>query len=109
VLAWDSRHLLVFGLRGNVYESNDQGSSWRKVDAPGSVSLLGGTLLANGGAVLVGANGTVLTRADAKSGFTAHTSKNANGETPYLTGVVQAGNGDFLLVGDKGVDPYHPQ
>lgn len=109
VLVWDDQHLLAFGLRGNVYESLDQGSSWTKVATPGNAALMGGMTLADGGAVLVGANGTVLVRAKAGLPFVAQTYKNANGETPYLSGVVPDGKGAYLLVGDKGVDRYHLQ
>jgi photosystem II stability/assembly factor-like uncharacterized protein len=109
VIAWDEHHLLAFGLRGNVYESFDQGASWSKVDASGSASLMGGVALPDGGAVLVGGNGTVLVRAKAGTPFVAQTFKNASGETPTLAGVTLDGKGDYLLVGDMGVDLFHPQ
>jgi photosystem II stability/assembly factor-like uncharacterized protein len=109
VMAWDENHLLAFGLRGNVYESFSQGLIWTKVDALCGVALMGGIALPEGGAVLVGANGTVRVRAKSGLPFVAQTYKNANGETPYLAGVILDGNGDYLLVGDKGVDLYHPQ
>jgi photosystem II stability/assembly factor-like uncharacterized protein len=104
----DSR-LLTYGLRGNVFESSDDGGSWRKVDSHASTSLMGGSQLDGGGVILAGANGTVLTRASADAPFVASTYRNAAGETPALAGIVPAGNGKFVLVGDKGVDLYHPQ
>ncbi len=104
VLSLGQGHLLTYGLRGNVYESSDLGNSWNKVQALGSVSLMGGSALDNGGVVLAGANGTILTRAAQGAPFVATTFKNAYGETPALSGIVPAGNGAFVLVGDKGAD-----
>jgi photosystem II stability/assembly factor-like uncharacterized protein len=65
---------------------------------------MGGAALANGGAVLVGANGTMLHRADAAAPFVPTTFRNALGETPALAGVSPAGDGRYVVVGDKGAD-----
>jgi len=109
VLATGGNRLLAYGLRGNVYESADGGDSWNKVDTQASVSLMGGSLLEGGGVVLAGANGTVLRRAAADKPFTISTFHNAAGETPALAGILPDGRGDFVIVGDKGADSYHPQ
>lgn len=109
VLSWDDGRILTYGLRGNVYESTDSGSSWNKIQTQGNVSLQGGHALDNGGAVLVGANGTVLIRKDAASPFETVIYKNGNGETPLLSGVYPTGDGNYVLIGDKGVGRYHPQ
>ena len=109
VLAWEGEHILVFGLRGNVYESTDLGNSWVRVETGITHSLMGGYALPNGGAILVGANGAVLTRADSSSPFTSSTFQNAANETPLLSGVLPAAQGQYLLIGDKGVDLYRPQ
>ena len=109
VLAWDGDHILAFGLRGNIYESDDLGDNWRKVDSGINSSLIGGAALANGGAVLVGSNGVVLIRKDAASPFVLNNYQNAAGETPVLANAFDAGNGQFLLIGDKGVDLYQPK
>jgi photosystem II stability/assembly factor-like uncharacterized protein len=108
VLWLGEQRLLAYGLRGNVYESRDNGSSWSKVDAATGVSLMGGSALESGGVALVGANGTVLRRAGADDAFVASVFRNAAGETPMLAGIVPAANGDFILVGDKGADLFHP-
>lgn len=109
VLHLGEQRLLAFGLRGNVYESADGGSSWNKVETQGNTSLMGGNALDGGGVVLAGANGTVLTRAGAAGPFVATTFRNAAGETPALSGIAPLPNGDYVLVGDKGADIYHPQ
>lgn len=104
VLSLDGGTLLAYGLRGNVYASSDGGSSWSKVPAQGSASLMGGVGLPNGGAVLVGGNGTVLHRASAGAPFVPATFRNPAGETPALAGVAPAGDGRYVVVGDKGAD-----
>jgi photosystem II stability/assembly factor-like uncharacterized protein len=109
VLSWDGDHILAFGLRGNVYESDDLGDTWRKVDSGVNSSLIGGQALANGGAILVGSNGVVLIRKDKDSPFVLSNFQNAAGETPVLANAFEAGNGQFLLIGDKGVDLYQPK
>jgi photosystem II stability/assembly factor-like uncharacterized protein len=109
VLDLGNGSLLAYGLRGNVFQSRDAGSTWTKVATQGNVNLMGGVALANGGVVLAGAYGTILSRASADAPFVPVVYKNANGETPALSGIVPAGNGDYVLVGDKGVDWYHLQ
>ncbi|GAB2669309.1 WD40/YVTN/BNR-like repeat-containing protein [Arenimonas aestuarii] len=109
ILAFGGQHLLVHGLRGNVLESRDLGRSWTAVDTGVNTSLMGGHALANGGAILVGANGVVLTRPDADSPFTETRFEMANGETPNLTGVLPAGDAGFIVVGDKGAGLFRPQ
>jgi photosystem II stability/assembly factor-like uncharacterized protein len=109
VLSWEGDHILAFGLRGNIYESTDLGDNWHKVDSGITSSLIGGQALANGGAILVGSNGVVLIRKDAASPFVLSNYQNAAGETPVLANVFDAGNGQFLLIGDKGVDLYQPK
>ena len=109
VLAWQDDHILVFGLRGNVYESRDLGDSWTRVETGITTSLMGGYALENGGAVLVGANGAILSRPNADSPFTATAFATASGETPLLSGVLPVDGAGFLVIGDKGADMYRPQ
>ena len=108
-LGWDGEHVLVFGLRGNVYESDDLGGNWRKVETGINANLMGGQALANGGAVLVGANGQILVRKDGASPFRAATFTNGSGETPTLAAVLAEADGRYIVAGDTGVDAYTPQ
>ncbi|MCX7032954.1 MAG: YCF48-related protein [Arenimonas sp.] len=109
VLSWQDDHILVYGLRGNVYESRNLGDSWTRVETGITTSLMGGYALENGGAVLVGANGAILSRPDADSPFTATAFETASGETPLLSGVLPVDGAGFLVIGDKGADLYRPQ
>ena len=109
ILSFGGEHLLVHGLRGNVLESHDLGRSWTNVETGVNTSLMGGRALADGGAILVGANGVVLSRPDGDSPFTETRFEMANGETPNLTGVLPAGDAGFNVVGDKGAGLFRPQ
>ena len=108
VLAWEGEHVLVFGLRGNMFESHDLGDSWAQVDSGVETSLMGGIALADGGAVLVGAEGMVLRRArgDAPFRHQIHTTK--AGETPTLAAALPGAGNDLLVFGDRGVGHQAP-
>ncbi|MFY2763245.1 WD40/YVTN/BNR-like repeat-containing protein [Arenimonas sp. MALMAid1274] len=109
VLSWQDDHILVFGLRGNVYESRDLGDTWTRVETGITTSLMGGYALPNGGAILVGANGAVLTRADGDSPLVATAHAMPSGETPLLSGVLPLDDAGYLVIGDKGADLYRPK
>lgn len=109
VLAWEGDHLLAFGLRGKVYESDNLGVSWHAVETKTLATLMGGVALADGGAILVGANGALLMRKNGQSPFILNTFENAAGETPVLANAVPVADGNYLLVSDKGVDLYSPK
>jgi photosystem II stability/assembly factor-like uncharacterized protein len=106
VMSWSENHLLAYGLRGNIYESTDQGKSWNKIESGSNATLLGGLALANGGAMLVGTNGLLLTRKDAASAFVANTIETTSGEVPVLAAAMVADAGQWILVGEKGADLF---
>ena len=108
VLAWDGEHVLVFGLRGNVFESQDLGDTWTQVDSGVGTSLMGGTALADGGAVLVGAEGTVLRRDRADGAFRRQVHLTKSGETPTLATALPGTGNDLLVFGDRGVGHQAP-
>ena len=95
---------LVFGLRGNVYTTDDvRGGNWTQVDTGTVASFFGGTALAGGKVALVGlagevavvsANGAVrITKVEAMAGVTG--SGTLAGAIPW--------NGGVLAVGELGV------
>ena len=96
---------LVFGLRGNVLYTDDvRGGRWTRVETGTVQSLFGGALLADGTAVLVGADGEVLRIA-------------ADGSASEAAGVPQGGgtlsgvlavDGGLLLAGEAGVARLKP-
>lgn len=89
---------LVFGLRGNVYRTeNVRDAAWQKIDIGSQQTLFGGTVLADGRAVLVGADGLRLI-VDASGVVQAE-----NGEGGTLSSVVGVGE-SLLAVGELGVN-----
>jgi photosystem II stability/assembly factor-like uncharacterized protein len=109
LLAFDSSRLLAFGLRGNALESTDAGLSWSEVDTGTPLSLFGGAALARGGAILVGANGVVVTRSAAEDPFTQSTFVNERQESPILAAIVAEGDGRFIVSGEKGIGVHRAQ
>ncbi len=61
--------LLVFGLRGNIFRSEDGGSVWRAVPVASDRSLAGGWFVNSDYVLLVGAVGTLLVSDDGGRSF----------------------------------------
>jgi photosystem II stability/assembly factor-like uncharacterized protein len=106
VLALGDRHLLAYGLRGNMLESRDAGDSWQSIDTGTELSLMGGAALSNGGAVVVGANGVVLHRPSGASPFSRTTYENSDNETPVLAGVIPFGGLTMIVSGERGIGRF---
>jgi len=65
----NQNEVLVYGLRGNVYKSVDDGQSWKKIETSISTSLAGSALSDDGTITLVGFSGTILTSSDDGQSF----------------------------------------
>ncbi len=63
--------VLVFGMRGNVWRSDDMGDSWSQVDSDSNQSFGGGEVLADGTIVLAGLGGAVTYSYDHGRSFSA--------------------------------------
>lgn len=99
-----ARGAMVFGLRGNVFTSDDvSGGKWTHVDSQTTQSMFGGTALADGSVALVGADGEILligkTGAVKKARGPKDTRSLGSGT---LSGVLVAKDG-LLTVGELGV------
>jgi photosystem II stability/assembly factor-like uncharacterized protein len=94
--------VVVFGLRGNVFRSDDGGQNWSKVDAGLTASVVASTS-ASGRVLLADAGGRVAASADGGRSFKRLT---LNPALP-LTGLVPAGEGRFATVGPRGVTMAH--
>jgi photosystem II stability/assembly factor-like uncharacterized protein len=104
VLALGERHVLAFGLRGNVQESRDLGDTWETPNSGTELSLQGGAVLPDGaGVLLVGSNGVLLKRAQGASEFTLQTFANERQETPVLSAALPLSATDVIVAGEKGV------
>jgi len=106
VIGYAGEHVLAFGLRGHVFESNDLGEHWNLLDTGTQLSLMGGTALPNDGAAIVGANGIVLVRDRAGAPLKSFVDQPAG----TIASVLPLGNDrDLLIAGENGVSVYNPQ
>jgi len=94
----DKNAVIVFGLRGNVYRSDDGGKSWQKVDAGLPAAVTSGTVLSKGTIVLADAGGRIALSDDAGRTF-----KPASVANPVpISGIADAGNNRLAQVGLRG-------
>lgn len=105
VLGYEGDHVLVFGLRGHAFESADLGAHWTAVPTGTELSLMGGAARANGGAVVVGANGIVLTRANGGEALHASVDQMAG---ILATALPSESGAALLLAGENGVTTFEP-
>jgi len=96
--------VVVFGLRGNVYRTDDGGKAWSKVDTGLTAAVVGGTTSAKGELLLADAGGRIVASEDSGKTYQKVTVKNP---LP-LTGLTDAGNGRLALVGPRGVAVAEP-
>ena len=95
----DKSAVIAFGLRGNVYRSDDGGATWTKVDAGLPASIVGAARTADGATLLADVGGRVVASADGGRTF----AKVALAQPMPLTGIADAGGGNLALVGPRGV------
>ena len=89
---------VIYGLRGNVFLSQDvRGNKWTKLETHSVASMFGGAALPSGDLALVGLNGVILIASPAG---TVRALQTPTG-TPLSAAV--AVNGGLLAVGESGV------
>jgi photosystem II stability/assembly factor-like uncharacterized protein len=95
---------ITFGLRGNLYMTNDVASgSWQKVETQTVLGLMGGVTLPSGEVVMVGNNGIALET----SGGMSSVKHLANPVGISLSSVVPFG-GKLVAVGEGGTQTLSP-
>ena len=95
----DKGFVLVFGLRGNAFRSDDAGKTWIKADVWLPASIVGAATTAQGTLFLADIGGRVVASDDGGKTFKAVPIKNP---LP-LTGIANAGSGKLALAGPRGV------
>jgi photosystem II stability/assembly factor-like uncharacterized protein len=91
--------VVVFGLRGSVYRSDDSGSTWAKVDAGLPASIVGAVRTAEGATLLADVGGRVVSTSDGGRTF----AKVVLAQPMPLAGIADAGGGKVALVGPRGI------
>lgn len=96
--------VIAYGLRGNVYVSDDpRGGEWKRIDLDSTLSLFGGLRLADGSTVLVGADSTIVV-IDADGKVKARLGKQAGAlGSGSLMSVLPWGKG-LLMAGELGIE-----
>lgn len=90
--------VVIFGLRGNTFRSQDGGQSWQKIETGIQSGINAGAMLQDGRIVLASQGGNVLISTDA-----ARTFKPVAGITPLpIFGIAAAGRDRLALVGYRG-------
>src|SRR3546814_11196617 len=84
--------------------TTDLGDSWTGLETGINTSRMGGVAHPDGGLCLVGAQGVVLTRANATQPLSLVTYESASNETPILAGLLDHPEGGFVVYGERGVD-----
>lgn len=96
--------VLAYGMRGNIWRTDNSGLSWRKLDTGGTKqSFQDGTRfvrgLSNGNIVLTGLNGVIAISKDGGRSFKACTRP----ERKNYAAITEGENGGILLFGRGGV------
>jgi photosystem II stability/assembly factor-like uncharacterized protein len=91
--------VLAFGLRGNVWRSDNGGAAWTKVEAGLPAAIVGAASAASGTILLADAGGRIAASSDGGHSFAPIAVK----PPMPLTGFAELGDGRFALVGPRGV------
>ncbi len=92
--------LYVYGLRGNLFHSEDQGGSWKKLKLANEAGLHDMLITENNGLVLVGTGGVLVH----KQGDNISVAKRS--DLKGRAALVSLGNERFIIVGEGGVETY---
>ena len=96
--------ILAYGMRGNIWRSDDNGNRWRKLDTGNAhQSFQDGIRLeqgfTNGYIVLAGLNGVIAISRDGGRSFRAY----IRAERQPYAALIEGDSGQILLFGDRGI------
>jgi hypothetical protein len=96
---------MIFGLRGNVYVSDDvRAGGWRKINLATVSSIFGGERMDDGSIVLVGADAVVLTVQPDET--VERVATYAGVATSGTISSIARYPGGLMTAGEAGVQPY---
>jgi photosystem II stability/assembly factor-like uncharacterized protein len=99
ILTLRGDRLLIHGMRGHVFYSDDFGQTWKQSKVPIANSLFGGAVQGDGDAVLVGASNAMLLSQDNGESFLHVSKKGPHG----LAAILPLENEELLKVGEGGL------
>ena len=100
-LRTQSGAVLLYGMRGHLYRSEDQAKTWSPVDIKDERSIMNALQLADGRIVLVGMGGQIQISSDDGRSFTRLAQKTQES----FAQVLSLPDGNLLTAGDAGVRP----
>jgi photosystem II stability/assembly factor-like uncharacterized protein len=98
-IAAAGKAVVAFGLRGNVYRSDDAGATWAKADAGLAATIVGATRMADGALLLADAGGRLASTNDGGRSFRKVVLK----QSMPITGLAELDDARLVLVGPRGV------
>jgi len=98
----DASYVVVTGLRGNTFRSDDRGLTWTQLQPNVNYSLSSGNIVDTDYIVLVGAGGSISVSEDKGANFKRYTLP----ARASLSSVIVLEKGRFLVVGQGGVYTY---
>lgn len=104
VIPFGAKGAIAYGLRGNVYRTDDpRTGAWTKVDLESTQSVFGASRLANGEIVLVGADSLIVVL-DSAGAVKARLSKPAGALGSGTLMAVVPWKGGLLMAGELGIE-----
>ena len=95
----DGSNLLVYGMRGSLMHSSDEGKTWEKINLGNNAGLTGGAVLSDGRIAIANQAGSIMVSADHGKSFTqVKTAKPMS----YF-GILPLADKKVVLVGSEGV------
>ncbi len=102
ILSLPQNHLLIFGLRGNMFRSAEHG--WTRITTNTKASFMGGTVLSNGIVIVAGMAGSLLISRDNGHTFSIW----QRPDNKAIATVTETADGFLILVGEFGVQRLDP-
>ena len=99
ILTLDDGAILVFGLRGHLFRSDDRGTSWQRLETGTTATLLTGLVRADGSIVIAGIGGVLLLSDDAGGSFELQDRADRHG----IAALIELAPNQLLAVGDGGL------
>lgn len=99
LIGGNNREVVLYGLRGNVFWSGNEGREWKKIDVGSPVTLTAAARLDNGNLLLGDETGRLLRSTDGGQNFKAEPVSRPS----YITGIAQAADGSIILASNRGL------
>ena len=99
VLPLEGDTVLVYGLRGHLFRSEDAGNSWQEIKTPTQEMLTNAILKSDGEIYITGLGGTLLKSIDDGLSF----SLVEQGHRDAFTAIIQSNEDKLFTIGEKGV------